>query len=510
MRYKEIITEVGNATLLVDNLRKNLEVAATSGAASKFEGIDAVVRLGYLGKHSPESIAKSFGVMDPWDPTRRGAVGSYTAATDELKTVYRRIMDPSARLDTATTIAHELRHRGFRIISELPELNNLMPSDLRTKWKDGYGKFNDGSYRSARRDASPEHAMIYAVQDPNLDKSPRREFLKHPKLGGRKAQYWEDLYNEVNNAVKDYLEQNMKQPTTGELPDGELATPKDSDRNFRLEPWVLEYYAAWDILKDTTLVNAVTRLGMALSTYAWHTIPLMGSAGDSGKLYDEAKIVKDNMSKGHFADVKKGLETMLSSSRYKWKYQPPKVINGVTLSGSVTQAEWRKTADRLQTQFDLVVQTVGSDWSSLDVRYYDGTFVRSFAPLVKKPKPPVVPVEPVQPSANPQNPTNPPLPRPKSGSMSFKQFAQQTKSTSSKTYWQEIISTRDSASLKSYLMLVDTQAFLAGLKIDPTTKVHMDTLITAWDAIAKANRTESVLSNVATVFLSQVMLVSRR
>jgi len=507
MRYREIITEVGNATLLVDNLRKNLEIAATSGVASEFEGIDALVRLGYLGKHSPESIAKSFGVMDPWGPNTRRAVGSYTAATDELKTVYRRIMDPSARLDTATTIAHELRHRGFRIISELPELNNLMPSDLRTKWKDGYGKFNDGSYSSARQDASPEHAMIYSVQDPNLDNSVRREFLKHPKLGGRKAQYWSDLYKEVNNVVKDYLEQKMKQPTTGELPDGELATLKDGNRNFRLEPWVKEYYAAWDTLKYRGILDNIMKLGRAVDDYAIGTI---GADGDWKKLYDEAEVVRDNIRKGHFADVKKGLETLMSSSRYKWKYKPPYEIAGLQMRGtSTTQVEWNKIADYLQTLFDSLVRTLGLDWSNLDVRYYDGTFVRSFAPLVNKPKPPVVPVEPVQPSANPQNPTNPPLPRPKSGSMSFKQFAQQTKSSSGKTYWQEIITARDSRALKSWLFVIDTQALLVGLKIDPTTKVHMETLITAWDAIAKANRTESVLGAVADVFLSQVMLVSR-
>ena len=509
MRYKEIITEVGNATLLVDNLRKNLEIAATSGVASKFEGIDAVVRLGYLGKHSPESIAKSFGISEPWDEMTPQILGSYTAATDELKTVYRRLMDPNARLDTATTVSHELRHRGFRVISELPELNNLMPSDLRTKWKDGYGKFNKGSYRGAN-DRSPEHAMIYSVQEPDLDNSPSRsKFLKHPSLGGRKAQYWSDLYNEVNNVVKDYLEQKMKQPTTGELPDGELATLKDGNRNFRLEPWIKEYYTAWDTLKyrGGMLAN-IMKLGSALDDYAIGTI---GADGDWKKLYDEVEVVRNNLGKGHFVDVKKGLETLTSSSRYKWKYRAPFELAGkMTRGSSTTQVEWNKIADNLQTLFDLVVQTVGSDWSNLDVRYYDGTFVRSFAPLVKKPKPPVVPVEPVQPSANPQNPTNPPLPSPKSGSMSFKQFAQQTKSSSGKTYWQEIIATRNSASLKSYLMLVDTQAFLAGLKIDPTTKVHMDTLITAWDGIAKANRTESVLSAVADVFLSQVMLVSRR
>ena len=505
MRYKEIITEVGNATLLVDNLRKNLEIAATSGVASNLEGIDAVVRLGYLGKHSPESIAKSFGISEPWDPMTPQILGSYNAATDELKTVYRRLMDPNQRLDTATTVAHELRHRGFRVISELPELNNLMPSDLRTKWKDGYGKFNDGNYRGAI-DASPEHAMIYSVQDPNLDTSSRSRFLKHPKLGGRKAQYWSELYNEVNTIVKDYLEQQMKQPTTGELPDGELATLKDGDRNFRLEPWIKEYYAAWDRLKYNGVLAAVTKLYGGLWEYGYATI---GSGGDWQQLYDEAKAVQDSMTKGHFVDVKKGIETMLSN-RYKWQYQPPRLINGVRISGGRTREEWNKAVDKVQTQVDLVVQILGSDWSNLDVRYYDGTFVRSFAPLVNKPKPPVVPVEPVQPSANPQNPTNPPLPRPKSGSMSFKQFAQQTKTRSSnKTYWEEIIASSSSERLKSFLMLADTQAFLAGLKIDPATKVHMNTLIEAWDAIAKANRTESVLSAVADVFLSQVMLVSR-
>ncbi len=496
MRYKEIITEVGNATLLVDNLRKNLEVAANSGVASNLEGIDAVVRLGYLGKHSPESIVKSFGIMDPWDPLTDRAVGSYNAATDELATVYRRLMDPSSRLDTATTVAHELRHRAFRLISELPELNNLMPSDLRTKWKDGYGKFNDGNYRD-NIDASPEHAMIYSVQEPDLDNSRRSRFLKHPKLGGRKAQYWADLYNEVNNTVKEYIKEKLNKPTTGELPGGELSTPKDQNRNFRLEPWVEEYYTAWDVLKSTGTLRSIKNLGRAVSNYRWYAV---GTAGDMKAIYDPAKKVTDLMSKGHFKDISKGIETLLNN-RYKWQYQPPRMLHGVRLSGSyATQEMWNEAVDNVEKYFDQVTQDIGSDWSTLDVRYYDGTFVRSLAPLVKKPKPAVVPVEPV---TDPEKPTEPPVPRPKSGSMSFKQFAQQTinKSTG-KPYWEDIIKSTSKETMETWLMVVSSKTWVANLKIDPATKKHMDTLIVAWPALVP-----EVRSTVADVFLSQVMLV---
>ncbi len=338
MRYKDFkIVEAGKATLLVDNLRKNLEIAANSGVASNLEGIDAVVRLGYLGKHSPESIAKSFGIMNPWDPLTDIAVGSYNAKTDELATVYRRLMDPNARLDTATTVAHELRHRAFRIIRQFPELNNRMPGDLRTRWKDGYGDVSImKKYYWAppgqvdKIQSTPEHAMIYSIQDPNLETSSwRKVFLQNPMLGNRSADYWADLYSQVNTVVAEFIEQEMNKPTTGELPNGALATPEDENKNFRLEPWVKEYYEAWDSVANTTLLYDFELLGLATVSYRlgvlgsqdFHISPLLDISGQARALLE----------KGYFADAKDIVDEMISK-RNLWK--PGR---------GDTQAEWNKT-----------------------------------------------------------------------------------------------------------------------------------------------------------------------
>lgn len=501
MRYREIINEIGQATLLVDNLRRNLARAAQSGVSSPAEGIDALVRLGYLGKHSPESIARSFGIMDPWDPLSGIAVGSYNPARDELRTVYDRLMDPSARLDTATTIAHELRHRAFTIISQLPELNNRMPVELRSRWRDGYGDFNDNTYLYTIPgsdppqviSASPEHAMIYSVQDPDLDRGWRRVFLQNPKLGGRNAAYWSNLYSQVNTAVREYIEGELQQDTSGELPGGELARPEDLDRNFRLEPWVREYYAAWDAIQGTDIAGKVSDMGRMIRRYKLQA--MLGDTVQNQPIANRARAVQESLSKGHFAEVKTGVPEMIESAP-QWRI--------ATLgTPKATRSDFQETVSELQRHYRAVDTLFGSNWDKWDVRYYDGTFTRNLSGVVRKPKPQPVPVTPVVPPRNPQNPTNPPLPTPRTGTMSFKQFAQETPTPGfpNKTLWQSIITSNNESTLNTWIAITRAQAVLVSLSVVPSTEKYITLLLTAWDALWEQNR-----EAVADVFLSQVML----
>lgn len=499
MRYREIINEVGEATLLVDNLRRNLARAAQSGVSSTAEGIDAVVRLGYLGKHSPESIARSFGIMDPWDPMSDRAVGSYSPRKDELRTVYSRLMDPSSRLDTATTVAHELRHRAFTIISQLPELNSRMPSDLRSRWRDGYGDFNQNNYvyrvpgEDREISASPEHAMIYSVQDPDLERSWRRVFLQNPQLGGRSAAYWSNLYSQVNTAVREYIEGELQQDTTGELPGGELARPEDLDRNFRLEPWVQEYYAAWDAIRGTDIRPRVQQLGLTVTLYRLQAI--LGDYRQNQPLIQRATTVSEALSAGHFARVETGIPEMIESAG-QWQPDP-------TGTSRTTRSDFLQTREELQRYYSAVDTLFESNWDQWDVRYYDGTFTRNLSRVVRRPRPQPVPVTPVVPPRNPQNPTNPPLPTPRTGTMSFKQFAQETPTPGfpRQKLWQNIITANNRSSLNTWIIVTTAQAQLVGLRVVQNTQQYIDQLMAAWDAMTPSNRRA-----VADIFLSQVML----
>lgn len=76
---------------------------------------------------------------------------------DQLKPMVHRVLGAQQ----ATTIIHEMMHRGFQIISDTPELRSVMPKDLNGYWKDDWGSVQ-GNYFIGSVQASAEHAMIYA------------------------------------------------------------------------------------------------------------------------------------------------------------------------------------------------------------------------------------------------------------------------------------------------------------------------------------------------------------
>lgn len=76
---------------------------------------------------------------------------------DQLRPMVHRVLGAQQ----ATTIIHEMMHRGFQIISDTPELRSVMPKDLNGYWKDDWGSVQ-GDYFLGGVQASAEHAMIYA------------------------------------------------------------------------------------------------------------------------------------------------------------------------------------------------------------------------------------------------------------------------------------------------------------------------------------------------------------
>ena len=481
MRYEEIINEVTDITLLVDNLRKNLALAVKGGVASDIEGIDAVVRLGYLGKYSPESIAKSFNIIEPWT---MGAAGSYNRVSDELKVVFDRLLDPQARVLTATTVTHELRHRAFSVISQLPELNKMMPRDLLTQWKDGYGdfdKFGNYNYKPKGFDqkigASPEHAMIYAVQGLG-DGNWRRVFYANPKLQSKTVGYWKDLYQQVNQACTQYIEQQLKQPTTGDLPGGALAKPEDLDKNFRWEPWVEEYYTAWDKIINRSIVLDFQLLYSYMRGYAVATI-----TKENKKLYDLVNPARSSLQKGHLSDVLKSVNQMIQT---KDTYTITKKTNGEIW---YTQEEWDRVVDKLSKQAESMKSYLGPEWRLYDVRNFDGTFNRVFAPTVNKPAPPKVPTKPVQPPKAP--PSQPPVVAPKGKNISVKQFAQENLFPgTNKSCWQMITTSRDAKELEYRWNTTQEVARLAGLKLKPSQEIIVRSFIQVYDQLSPTQRVE--------------------
>jgi LysM repeat protein len=162
-----------------------------------YQGVDAIVFLGLMGDPSPRSrpinirlqsparivvlnaagvdlMGKSSGrYLDPSQvdyrdyPDRPESDGRAqerkVIAKDYDIAVSHKNFDPAfdaRRTDALDTLAHEARHRGFRILWETPEIMSKIPQPLRDSMQN-FIKHNDGEIRD-----SYEHLMIYAVSMP--------------------------------------------------------------------------------------------------------------------------------------------------------------------------------------------------------------------------------------------------------------------------------------------------------------------------------------------------------
>jgi len=262
MRIKEIISEekYGEAVNIDwEKFRAGMTVLAMDQEELRgYQGVDAIVFLGLMGDPSPRSrpidirlqsparivklndagvelLGRSSGMyLDPSHvdlrdyPDRPG----YDGRTQERKAIRKdydiavshKNFDPAfdaRKTDALDTLAHEARHRGFRILWDTPEIMSKIPQPLRDTMgihiKDDTGKFRD----------SYEHLMIYAVSMPPTEGNaigPDRFFRSKEEY----YKYRKD-YKIVEQAAKSYV-MNMK-VTPGGLAalrnEVDKMTPKD-------------------------------------------------------------------------------------------------------------------------------------------------------------------------------------------------------------------------------------------------------------------------------------------
>jgi hypothetical protein len=186
MRYKDIIKEVNHNPSVIKIDYDTLQTLIYLGIGQGTWGIgyadvnNYVALIGQVG----HGIGKSSGIMNPAQqqdpesdtkaiisPVDYGddsdkIAGQYNTTTGEisinqelvgdLKPGVNRIMGAQR----ASTIVHEMMHRGFDIISRTPELVRVMPEDVKGYWLDDWGK-KSGKHYIGRLQASAEHAMIY-------------------------------------------------------------------------------------------------------------------------------------------------------------------------------------------------------------------------------------------------------------------------------------------------------------------------------------------------------------
>lgn len=122
----------------------------------------------------PDSDTKAIVVAKDYGDDADKIAGAYSPATGEVSInieLLKQLKPGVKRIEsakTASTIVHEMMHRGFDIISKTPELISVMPEDIKGYWLDDWGK-RSGKYYFTQKtkegsislQASAEHAMIY-------------------------------------------------------------------------------------------------------------------------------------------------------------------------------------------------------------------------------------------------------------------------------------------------------------------------------------------------------------
>jgi LysM repeat protein len=96
------------------------------------------------------------------------------------------------RTDALDTLAHEARHRGFRILWDTPEIMSKIPQDVRDKMFAPWEKGKD----------APEHYMIYSVSMvPNGNNIGPDQYFKSLE----EFKSWRRTYKAVEQAAKSYV-----------------------------------------------------------------------------------------------------------------------------------------------------------------------------------------------------------------------------------------------------------------------------------------------------------------
>jgi hypothetical protein len=489
MRYREIrMVEQENsrgefrADINMDSFYRNMRLLQDTtdpeNSPSDLEGIDAVVRLGYLGSVAPESILRNIGTSLP---TQTGASGTYDSSTDRLELDWRMLFQPSRRLPGVSTAAHELRHRAFQIMSIDPRFQELLPEELTTGiWSDGWGRridwdkytirpqlepfASDPGARSRGIVVVPEHAMIYAVQHRDIENHEKREWINNSVLGNRGAEYWRDLYRRVNAAVVGFFQQHFDgRALPAAYPSRGASSAPAAEPLLRLPAEIQRYYEAWQSLSNTA---------------RWD--------------FDFASIYVD-----------------INSVRAEpWGRELARIWRSGHLGDLEEWAQRREAEVRASESGDSIFETVISTrpyWNLLDIRNYTPEQVQTIISVPTAPTPPTVPVEPVTPPENPQNPANPPLPTPKNRTdMSFRQFAQTAPYPGSpgRTIYGEIMGSPTLQILSLNINIGLAQAQLVGLRMAKDSQQYIDTLMAVFPGLWQENR-----AVVIDLYLSKIQLV---
>lgn len=457
----------------------NMQQLIDSGTASNLEGVDTLVRLGYLEKVDSETIFGNFELENPIAGAQNR--GSYNSALDVVRMAYDIVFEPGSMGSASGTLAHELRHRAFYIISVTPELEALMPEELRTRWPEGYGRHqhNERRWQHQEAFASPEHAMIYAVQhsDPLSNDSYQR-FFNNPALENQTVQYWRDLYRSIESAVSNWFQDRVPRLTANNNP-AERAAP------FELTAREHAFYSTLSSIsaaRRQNLADILYRMRLAFLDIMFNT------QGESSLVAVE---IVEEMNSRNFEAMPALLQ------RYR--------ALAADLAGNSTAKE----IDQLLTAFE----DSGISWRLMDI---DTFTPAEFAALIRL-RPdlvPAVPVATVEPqpstaaprgaaSASTPEPEQTPTVAPVGNTIGLYQFTVSTRMhpRHTATLWDNIASANSVQALRSVINgIVGLRMDDAGLIFDSTAQAQLE-------AMYRILETDGYNKNVVSQMLARIVLV---
>lgn len=132
--------------------------------------------------------------------------------------------NPARVSRSASLVAHELRHRGFHMIRNLPEILDRIPQPYRD-WAAGANGYNNTSildfYKFDNKDRqSQEHLLMYSVEMADDHAGPDRMFRSLEEIRTFRKIYWI-----IANAARDYIQ-------TQPIPKGGLKALRDAVDEF--------------------------------------------------------------------------------------------------------------------------------------------------------------------------------------------------------------------------------------------------------------------------------------
>jgi len=165
--------------------------AATNNSTQR---LDAIMWLGIAGHPQATTMARPVEInMSPaWMPGPEGIEGAFM---EGYGIAVNRDLYPDLNAnneDIAEVLTHELRHRGFRIIGDIPILLQRIPAEYQNAIRSN----NSGVSLN-----DPEHSMIYAMDGLSVDNDRVED---DPDASD--VRYWQREYAKVNQAVREWLD----------------------------------------------------------------------------------------------------------------------------------------------------------------------------------------------------------------------------------------------------------------------------------------------------------------